>query len=266
MTLTYTPDCFGERLVRNQSAPIDWGSVVFFGGGQFPQSGNRYYDSSHRQNHGTLLPDMETGPQWVWDDYLQRWVMSFDGSNDYIRVPIPTLTVSSMTIAQWLWWDGSDVFVALRDYTQGAGTFFPWNNSGTIYYRVGGTSIATSATTTGFNAKWTHWTLTVSGTDTVLYTNGVAIKAATGGASALVTPLYWGRNGSSTEYSKIIGSDLFITNTALSAAQIAWLANPTNHLLVPTRTVYPVATSGGETPTFKPWWAARCNNLIGAGV
>lgn len=68
------------------------------------RAGDHYHDSSLYGNHGTLEPDASTGPQWEWNDYLGRWVLRFDGSNDYVELGsrAPWQNDQAGTIAAWI--------------------------------------------------------------------------------------------------------------------------------------------------------------------
>lgn len=273
MTLTYTPDCFGERLVRNQSAPIDWGSVVFFGGGQFPYSGDRYQDSSARCNHGTLIPDAATGPQWVWDDYLQRWSLKYTGAN-YVAKTLPIPAVPPFTLCCWCLaaLDGSSQDVisigagaSVGGYRLNAGMATAGDPVRAITYGSN-PRIATAGTIVV--GRWCHIAATFESTASrTAWFNGTPGAAQTTNETPSASSLLniAGLNSGSAYFTGSV-ADPFYISAALSPAQITWLANPTNRLLVPRQRYLPVAVAGGETPTFKPWWASRCNHLIGAGV
>ncbi len=96
--------------------------------------------------------------------------------------------------------------------------------------------------------------------------NGLGFSDERWPPSRCNTALRFGRFLSWDNYGGLNGVviDPMLWHRTLTPPEVQWLASPANHLRVPwRRTVWPASAAG---PTFNPAWAARCNNLIGAGI
>lgn len=61
-----------------------------------------YMDSSVNKNHGTLT-NMDPSTDWVWDSMLNRFVLDFDYSNDYVALSKAAIT-NDFTLSCWSNW------------------------------------------------------------------------------------------------------------------------------------------------------------------
>jgi hypothetical protein len=93
----------GERprdFWLNGGHPLATG-LVFAGLGRVTGS-THYRDSSPYNNHGTLT-NMDAATDWVWSDYLQRWVLDFDpaATADYVVATRSPTSSGTFTISGW---------------------------------------------------------------------------------------------------------------------------------------------------------------------
>jgi hypothetical protein len=156
--------------------------------------------------------------------------ISFDGVDDFLSLPDPITgnpTTNNFTICFWLYWDSSDSFVAMRDSsaTAGAGTLFPYDNSGTIIFRVGGTTASSSASSADYEDRWVFFSLTNDKTTSILYADGESVGSLSPGANSFLSPWVIARNGGVSTYEKCFFDDFRIYNKALTPTEIQALYN-----------------------------------------
>jgi hypothetical protein len=82
----------------NAASPL-YGSLVFAGLGQQPGT-TRYRDASGWANDGTLT-NMDPPTDWVWDKTLNRFVLDFDGANDYSTRAPGVVSTEPLSIVAW---------------------------------------------------------------------------------------------------------------------------------------------------------------------
>jgi hypothetical protein len=257
----------------NGGHPLATG-LVMAGLGRFPKS-NKYPDSSLYGNAGTLT-NMEPATDWVWSDYLQRWCLSLGGTDEYVLHGVPPLTAAPATLAAWIYAtvDGAsqDIISVNNNTTDDA-----------LRLNIG---MATAgdpvrAVTTGLNSRideqgtvllntWMHAAATFSSaTNRMAWLNGVPSDTAetTSETPSGINSMLIGatRNSSATLINFFTGyvTDVMIWNRALSPAEIAILANPSDTMLgglilPPMRRLWAVSL-GGVTPAYR-------NLILGGGV
>jgi hypothetical protein len=210
--------------------------LVFAGGMEFPGS-TYYHDASGRENHGTLT-NMDPATDWVWSAELGRWVLDFDGSNDYISTLLATGLPSTWSFSCW----ASCVTGGLHQ------TFFSQavSMAGVILY-----ASTTFGSAAGGLRLWAndaevcvgpdirntgnrHVVATYSGGSGDLWVDGLNVSSGSRGYTPQDTTLLIGQVINARYYSGDI-ADVLLHNRALAPAEIRWLADPTHHLRVPWR-------------------------------
>jgi hypothetical protein len=181
--------------------------------------------------------------------------VSLDGTNNFIQLPPSVATSNAFTFAAWINWSGGANWQRVFDFGNGAMQYMfltPSSASGTLRFAISTNSffseqiIETTALPVG---QWRHVALTISGTTVKLYTNGVL--AATS-SSFTLSPATFKPALNYLGKSQFTGDPLFrgqldevfIADTALSAAQIAALKTNLPPQLSPNLFVGANATPG----------------------
>lgn len=234
--------------------------------GNAPQS-NYYTDSSY-YNRYAALTNMDFSTDWSWSNYLNRWSVDFEPTNDYIRysgTPIPTTgSTFPWTVSFWIYqrtWPTHDSGV------DGKYMYFMYHSDGYTYL----TNIWTSHTlvddtthtySLNFNSggrypfadsddtrtlnRWVHVAWTYDGsthyTGLNVYKNGVGLvltsptitdPMATNNTGYLViggrTELFAADPLTRMLDGKI--ADILIYNRVLSLGEIRKLGDPANTML-----------------------------------
>ena len=216
--------------------------LVFAGLGNAPGS-SRYHDSSAFGRVGTLV-NMEPATGWVFDESLGRFVLDFDGSNEYVTRAITITPPFSISI----WFNAVSVASNVAGVTL--------NNPSTAndQYALGVAPL--DATKWGFAARstgtdsgaftnsmasggtsaagiWVHL-CGVAQTTTVrdLYVNGQFVATNSRAHTIANTTLDLGRYGDSTpNYFDCSVGDPLLHNRALTLPEIQQLADPSNYML-----------------------------------
>ena len=193
----------------------------------FDEGSGTVAEDTEGSNDGTLgAGDADKVPQWNADGGL-----TFDGVNDTVKVPDSdaldlagdTLTVSLYVKRQpWL----TALLVKKSDAANGYRVSL--TPIGTVQFnlRQGGVSKTVHSTTTVPVNKWTHIAARYNGAALRVFINGTietTKTAMTGDLVATTEPLWIG--GGSTTFFKGVIDDLSIYDSALSNADIAYLAN-----------------------------------------
>lgn len=212
----------------NPAHPLANG-LVFAGLGAMPGS-TLYRDSSLFGRNGTLTGYTGAGnlpsDRWVWNSTINRTVLNFNGTSDYVAMKPVLCSNTSWTAATWC----VNIVAGLYQWiARGSITasFGARNGSGAIvsddsgYYYCGSTSWAGTF----------HHAVTYNSPVFTSYKNGVldGTKSGSGITATWSVPLKinygnWGyTNGSTT--------DMMIWSRVLSPAEIAVLANPNDPML-----------------------------------
>jgi hypothetical protein len=199
-------------------------------------SGTTAFDSSGNNNHGTLYsgttvcsnPPTAGCPQWVDGKFGKA--LSFDGVDDYVRIPVSSGSSldfagkNKITVVAWV--------KALSSVTANADTFIGQDTSFFMRWRQGGgnnwgVGIYNGAwrelSVPGALNTWTHLALVYDGSILKLYKDGVlaASLATSGNLVANVKEINIGRFPTATtqRFNGII-DEVRIYNRALSDAEI----------------------------------------------
>lgn len=207
-----------------------------------------FHDSSLYNNHGTLEPDAATGPQWEWSEELGRWGLEFDGNNDYVETLAGIAPNNDFTWCSWAYirapfrddlftWKSADGTQDIGMYIGDAAT--PYAQKLVAYFNA---VVAQSADDVQINT-WVHLAIRRLGTSVQCYIggepNGTA-GSSSAGVSGYQRRLWLGSNHSGFFALSAFNHDGFIADPlifprALSAAEIALLADPSFHPIVPLR-------------------------------
>jgi len=206
--------------------------LVFAGLGRHPNS-THYHDSSLYKNAGTLTA-MDPPTDWVWENYLGRWMLAFAGgaSGEYVSLPDSTVGAwSQLSLSAWVnkATAASSAFILSRSTT----STYNWGlyQSTTQKFWFFAHGLYTTQTTASSNG-WRHVCATYDGAFLRLYVDGILAATPTAQTGLLTTtyPI-----GLALVYSGInwLGglSDVLIHNRALSPAEIQQLADPSNVML-----------------------------------
>jgi hypothetical protein len=261
----------------NRGHPLARG-LVFAGLGANPNS-THFRDSSLYGNHATLtnmaVPATATSG-WVWDNFLGRWAMRFDGINDYV-IGLPNLPTSDLTFSCWVKLNvatpvtsSKTGFAYIGTYT--AGEHYPFTD-GIVYLGLfTNTRFTVTPLTSVDRASWHTVAITLKyGSPSVwrMYQNGLLAYstdtfAAIGATGAILggvrpTSSYWldGRMADATIHTRV-----------LSLSEISALADPSNAMLsgliaYPKRRFWAIPAAAGGTTIRWPWQLRRHRHTTG---
>lgn len=235
-----------HNLVWNPEAEGLRQGLVFGPLGSIFPLGVTAYDAAGL-NHGTLT-SMDPPTDWVHDPTLDRIVIDFDGSNDYVALGNPSALqlTSSMTIACWMCFSSitSDHFVIAKQAfppQRGWGVRVRAATSGAIDFYIasdGNTLVLRNSSALLSAGTWYHVACVYdAGAQTMdVYVNGVVGNA---GSPTIPASQYnstnnvdVGRRPDNTQYSPAKVADLTVHDRALSVAEIWALSRPTFRWLV----------------------------------
>ena len=159
--------------------------------------------------------------------------MVLNGSSDYAQAPADVANVNDITLAAWVYWDGSSDWQRIFDFGNDTSHYMflsPKSGGGTLRFAIknGGSEqiVDTSALATGV---WTHVAVTLEWDVATLYVNGVAVSANT---AVTINPSdfnpgvnYIGKSQWPDPLFKGNIDDFRIYNGALSAAEVNALAD-----------------------------------------
>ena len=156
-------------------------------------AGTTALDSSGYRRHGTL--QNMSGTEWTngfWDGALE-----FDGSNDYVSLPIGTLisNLTDCTIATWVYWDGSSDWQRVWDFgsSESINMFLTMSNGTTHTPRFAMTvsgywdedqTTASSLLSSG----WHHIAVTIEESTSVIHRLYIDGELSASNTSARYTP------------------------------------------------------------------------------
>jgi len=283
-----------ERFRLNRRSPLFRGLVFAGLGGLGFEFTDRFPDASDFGNHGTLT-DMDPPSDWVWSPELGRWVIDYDGSGDYIKVPaaITMIGATQITRASWVRYE-STITRAIGGHWGGSNDLrsWAWLASRHVDYDItyyAGTSGGYPYGRTNANAitkdVWHHVAVVFDGAGAnnesrlKIYVDGVSLPLTFSGTipnsveTADELPLIGRQSDNlSRDWLGKLG-DFLCANRAFSPAEISALADPSNvdlrvggipAILPPARRWWPVAVAE-EGPT--PWlYARRQVRIIGGGM
>jgi hypothetical protein len=224
--------------------------LVFAGLGRHTHS-THYRDSSAFNNHGTLT-NMEPATDWVWSDYLQRWVLDFDGTDDRVVISGINETkydfAGAFSVGLWVRPVACDQYdIAISNCTSQGKGWRLWTRDAASqkwYFEGYDGAVKNTVSTTGIvlNA-WQHVMGVYDGTNLAIYVNGKAEGTPTacgattyggGGYSSMGQIGAMPGNAGVTSFQRyFIGrvGDPTIHKRDLSPAEIRILANPADPML-----------------------------------
>ena len=274
-----------ESFDLNIESPLYRG-LVFAGLGSVSK-GYRYTDSSIQGNHGTLTGFSGAGDtpaaQWRWDGYLRRWVLGFDGSNDYVLHGFSSAMENpNFTVSFWLDMTGAPggfggVIGNLHD--SGGGVYGGWQvlfrQNSLVGYLLKASSSGSVELVSPYwllpslgslwpvSVRVTHW-------QTVRFTAGAnsgTRSQSTTTFKSVGSPLKLGYDEYTDCHLQGSLGDVLVHNRVLADGEIAALADPSNVdlrvggvplILPPRRRLFAAAAAG-----FKPYWIRRQQQISG---
>lgn len=235
-----------EFFTLNPHSPL-FGNLVFAGLGS--RSGSTHYHDATGNYPGTLTGYTTSGDypadKWQWDSYLRRNVLGFDGTDDYVGVPIK-FPSTAYTVSAWCWQPVGTT--GYRSVVEGTSYGGDMRYYGTLPMWEGNSNAYTTAGT------WNHC---VWNTSLGMYLNGVYNAAAKSPLASTTT--YIGKRFDNGNYWLGNLADILIFFRSISAEEIKQLADPSNYmlsvgeegtpLLLPPRRRFFACAVSGETPT-----------------
>lgn len=218
--------------------------MKFLGGGRHPRS-NLYHDSSLWQNSGKLIgytgAGNTAGVMWQWDNYLQRWVLGFNGTADYVNILAPTMRPFAADGTYSVWVSPTASTQTRPLIGQGSTAKVNWfyvivNANNTVHFSFDDntTRLEWDTTLTVPDAQWSHVAVVKNIAGFTSYINGVAsgTGAARGDCScAEAITIGYDQYAGIVHYWLGGMADPSIWNRALSASEISSLADPSNAML-----------------------------------
>ena len=173
----------------------------------------------------------------AWGQGVLGGALSFDGSDDYVRVlqSPAMLTGSEFTACGWVYLDPSysaDYPTLIADMGS-CGSYYDgfWLGHDDDYVPAVAALLDDCTSpltypyaTASITGAWVHLAVTVSGTSSILYLNGVEVASATGGFSPSEQSevrIGWGNDPSYTYHWKGMIDDVRLYTSALSSNEIA---------------------------------------------
>ncbi|MFA5643957.1 MAG: LamG-like jellyroll fold domain-containing protein [Patescibacteria group bacterium] len=179
-------------------------------------------DKSSSGNDGTGFGGITIGSSI--DRYIQAGgATSFDGSNDYIDVPMSLNGVNNFTISLWVRLDsvGSDNIIDARDGVSSGFTLF--QSSSGFTFRLEGHDLL--FTDTDYINSWRHIVMSYDTATQKLYVNGVVESQNISASNVVANPIIRIGARSWTVLNYVSGeiSDVRIYNRTLSSDEVALL-------------------------------------------
>jgi fibronectin type 3 domain-containing protein len=134
-------------------------------------------DDSGKGNHATATGS----PTYVAGQSGQA--VDLNGSSQYLRIPAGAIgTVENMTIAAWVNWDGGNNWQRIFDFGDSTSRYLfltPSSGAGKLRFAFNNGNGEKAAETSSLAiGTWVHVAVTLNGSTTKLYVNGVAVATA----------------------------------------------------------------------------------------
>jgi len=232
-------------LILPPSVPYEWNphapsslrdGLVFYGSGEHP-GGTYYHDASGRENHGTLSGYTDPGSAWVWSEELGRSALDFDGTDDHVTIPhSASLAPENVTFGCWFQVLGLTNNWGLIHKGTASRDVWVYLYASRLRGNVGNNYPIYLSTTTLSIGHWYHLAITRDAATLRSHLNGIVeIDGSYTGSFSTTDPLYLGVGGTGFTHLPCVIADFFLYDGVLSASEIQWLADPTNHLRAPWR-------------------------------
>jgi hypothetical protein len=174
-----------NNFILNKGHPLFRGlAFAGLGNRRFPKN-SKFFDSSLYRNDATFTPTTMSS-KWTWDNALHRYVLSFDGSTNYISREDVTIRGVNRTFAAWVYNGNNSSYNgillqninALADATNTAlnGIWFTYDNANILSFNVGdGANYTQNSSGPSITiGKWTHIVVVIKGGSSLsCYLNGV---------------------------------------------------------------------------------------------
>ena len=189
---------------------------------------------SFKDNTSNKLHAVANGATTTIDS--NRPAFSFDGTDDYMKLPYHVGDMQSMTFAAWVKGGSTTAWQRIFDFGNGEDEYLfltPTNGSAMRFeIKKNGTVQGLNATTTLGTGSWKHVAVTIGSNGVVIYINGEKNVSTTDitlrPSDVIPTMSYLGRSQFDADPAfKGMMSDVRIYNYALSAAEIKDLTSVT---------------------------------------
>lgn len=217
-------------LVTDAAGASDFVILTVFVNNQASLVARYEFDGNALSSVGTVHGVATGSPPYVAGHLGQA--IDLDGTNHFVTLPAGVANSDDITIATWVYWDGSSQWQRIFDFGTGTSQYMflsPNSGGGTLRFAIltsGGAEqqLNSAVLPTGV---WRHVAVTLSGNTGRMYVNGVQVTSSgtmTYNPSSLNATLnYIGKSQFSDPLfnGKIDGFHIY--NYALSAAQVASL-------------------------------------------
>ena len=145
---------------------------------------------------------------------------AFDGVGGEMTAGGPALTATG-SLEGWFYWQGG--VALMRDNTGAGGTgwILAYDCSGSVCYRLGGTSFNSGRATSSVKNGWHQLVATKNGGNVAFYIDGQLVHSGSGaGSTAPTMPWHVMRNGGYAQFTQGRADEVAAYNSALSAADV----------------------------------------------
>ena len=165
-----------------------------------------------------------------------RPAFSFDGSDDYVKLPYHTGDMQQMTFAAWVKGSSTTAWQRIFDFGNGEDEYLfltPTNGSAMRFeIKKGGVTQGLNATTTLGTGTWKHIAVTIDADKVTIYVNGTENASTTGitlrPSDIAPAMSYLGRSQFDADPAfKGMMSDVRIYNYALTASEVKSISSET---------------------------------------
>jgi BNR repeat-containing family member/PKD domain/Concanavalin A-like lectin/glucanases superfamily len=147
--------------------------------------------------------------------------VSFDGVGSEMSAPGPVLPRTSGSLEGWFYWKAGAALMRDGTSTGATGWILAYDQGGSLYYRLGGTSFNTGLTTASIKYGWHHFVATKDGGNVAFYLDGQRKHSGSGaGSIAPAMPWHVMRNGGSTQFTQGRADEVAVYNLALSQTTV----------------------------------------------
>jgi hypothetical protein len=255
-----------------ESAHMDlWDGVVGYWAPCLGPTGTRLHDVSRYNNWGTLT-NMDPPTDWVIGG--GQYALDFDGSNDYVTGPAPSLALPApFTVSFWYYPRSRNAYAGIVStmtvYSEADSNGWVIQDgaaagAGSIGVICGGSQLRTTGSNSVLNT-WQQYTAVVSGSGSAIYRNGVLqASGTTGTASYTGTPaIKIGSFVTASGFSNALIDDVIVHRRLLSVNTIVRLYNLGRGGMLDRR---PRRRAYVQQAGFQAAWARQRTQLIGGGL
>jgi hypothetical protein len=224
-------------------------------------------DSSKNRRHGTLML-MDPTTDWVWNKKLNRFVLDFDGLDDYVSITnAPSILTPPFSYSCWLYATASPVNRDLFGENNTAGAFqMRFDGTSLLSAYISGISVTRGTIPIITLNQWYHLVYIRRANavgSSMFYWDGISASLETDAVNAmspLGTTWHIGSRLTSSEFWRGKIADTMLWNRALSLGEVQSLSKPSNVdlsigstplILSPRRVFFPSSTAPSSVDRLK---------------